>query len=82
MIVIDYTPSKFRFNNVILEAVFIPEDFKPTCLPQAGSNWEPFSRPTGSYEFTRYAIMKKSKPSSRNFPNSLLQILLKQNSNL
>ncbi|MFH0811945.1 MAG: DUF1302 family protein [Pseudomonadota bacterium] len=39
MIVATYAPERFVTNNVSLEAVFIPEDFKATLTPRPGSNW-------------------------------------------
>jgi len=62
MIVLTYAPERLISNNVSLEAVFIPEDFKPTYLPHAGSNWQPT---LDGWELFRTAF-RASGPSKNN----------------
>jgi len=62
MIVVTYAPERFIQNNLSLEAVFIPEDFKATYLPHAGSNWH-FTFP--GWELFRPAF-RASEPDDGN----------------
>jgi hypothetical protein len=62
MIVINYEPERFIQNNLSLETVFIPEDFKPTYYAHPGANWH-FTM--DDWELYRVAF-RASEPSSSN----------------
>lgn len=62
MAVVTYAPKALIHRNFSIEAVYIPEDFKPNYWPQPGANWH-FDM--GGYDFLRYCY-RASEPSSGN----------------